>query len=357
MPFEFNREFSFILALHTGDGDERIDSFVFPKAFSILLEIPENFNDTGEILKKDSLALSRYANGVFTLSTKNTSLNFQLNSDAHKLVIVYERNFFTVFADTDHALVHAQFGELDNDYSPMATNSTQPLGLKLYTYDISSIPPEYHDYYYTIEHFLNNTTPTKVYTPEWENQTSLFGSKVGFNSATAVLTSDATVYEEAEANFLAQNPDWNIEDTINFFNTKNPVSIEELIRRWRVLVAEDSVTGFNRSQYIQQCLAEACGYDNYDDFIVGQNQDFDWNNDFIYALSRNEIDIYSLTPGSFDRKEVFAHRQALEQKLCCFVGDNQLRRLGQRKIRSPNHNHNVDIQRKKQCQSGVYGLK
>ena len=101
IPFEYNRELSLVLALHSADGRiwAKTNEFRLNAVCSICMDIPAGFAAEGAILKKGALSLIRAAGGVYTVSTAASMASVSADAGAHKIVLVFYPDKIYAYVD------------------------------------------------------------------------------------------------------------------------------------------------------------------------------------------------------------------------------------------------------------------
>ena len=203
LPFEYNREFSYIFALHTTDASNGIkwetEAFSLPAVWSMCWTIPASVDGAKDVLTKGNLTVSIDASANLIVSTAAATAIAAVPFGAeHKVAVVRDgTDSISIYVDGELKGSNGNFVFTD-DGGSLVMSSMDRRGdtwdLKVLNYDITR-----SDAWYKLQDFSDGKDETAmiIKTPNWDGQESLYGSTV----ENGVLKYD---WEAASAKRLAQ---------------------------------------------------------------------------------------------------------------------------------------------------------
>ena len=186
VPFEYNRNFSRIIALHSVDGGKNTSTsgaFELPGIFTICVTIPEGFNKTGEILKKGTLSLTRAADGTVVVSSGQAVASFNISSQLHKLAFVFDGDFLKIYCDC--VLLSGYPVEFTGSFRESSSlkifqvpECSDIYEIKIFNFDISRDNP-----HYSLQDYQDGEAAgAKIEAfPEWKDSDDIVGYDCKYN--------------------------------------------------------------------------------------------------------------------------------------------------------------------------------
>jgi len=194
IPFEYNREFSYILALRTEDEAEQVTwttgDFVLPSIFSICVTLPAGLDGARAVWKKDNLSLSILENNKLQLKYGELTMLADIAfgaSAVQKVVVIQTGAAFDVYLDS------VKVGTLASSYvdggGELVMENLDARGdnwnIKIFDANIALATA-----YYTLSNYQAGDDENALLTrlPNYSAATSLHGSTIEYVDGQITLT-------------------------------------------------------------------------------------------------------------------------------------------------------------------------